>query len=690
MKTLLIDNYDSYTYNLFQILTKFSEVVVVNNDSAELTDMDLGKYDAVVVSPGPGDPSNLEDFGYASLVYENQTVPILGVCLGHQGLAVAAKGNVEPAPEPKHGFVGSMTHFGDPLFKGVPTHFDAVRYHSLAVKEPVPEDIAVVARSDDGVVMGLRHSVYPHWGVQFHPESIATTYGEQIIVNFLNLAIYWRMQNGLISSEYYDENCILFAYCEDLPNVTDSVYIAECFNEHYEQWVWLDCALPADDRARYSFFVPVSNENNEVVVQQDATSSRYTVTDELGEVNRSGDILSYLKSEINSTHVSNVEAIPGPFKGGYVGFLGYEMKALCGLHSFHHADSPDAVWIRCRRYVVFDHLYDRAYAIELTATPNHSDWSSYLFESDKVISSESEASKANIIDSDTVLDRLVASLARPREEYVEQIKIVDSELRKGNSYEVCFTNSLHISSGGAISPDFKTYLELRSSNPAPYSAFMRLRGLAIYCSSPECFLTIDSNKNVKSRPIKGTAARSADPSMDAFRRDSLSTDSKTFAENLMIVDLVRNDLGRVCVPGSVSVPDYMTVESYETVHQLVSTISGRLEDDADVVDAIRASFPPGSMTGAPKLRTTDIIDSLETEARGVYSGSIGYMSYDGAADLNVVIRTAVEHGGVVSIGSGGAVILDSDPNDEYDEMLLKAKALVRVFGHFEQDGDTSA
>ena len=257
--------------------------------------------------------------------------------------------------------------------------------------------------------------------------------------------------------------------------------------------------------------------------------------------------------------------------------------------------------------------------------------------------------------------------------YADGFAQVQEALHAGNSYEVNLTYREEVATG--LDP-LETYLRLRAANPAPYAGLLRHRGTHLLSSSPERFASVDRDRVLETRPIKGTTPRGVDAEDDERLRDALATDPKYRAENLMIVDLLRNDLSMVCEVGSVEVPSLMEVESYTAVHQLVSTVRGRLRADVSTIGALWALFPAGSMTGAPKLRTMEVIDAVESSPRGPYAGAFGWISADGRADLGVVIRSLFSGpDGVWRLGTGGGITVRSDADEEWAETLWKAQRL---------------
>jgi para-aminobenzoate synthetase component I len=225
-------------------------------------------------------------------------------------------------------------------------------------------------------------------------------------------------------------------------------------------------------------------------------------------------------------------------------------------------------------------------------------------------------------------------------------------------------------------PPFALYRRLRRRNPAPFAAYLAFGDVTVLSASPERFLRLDPDRQVETRPIKGTRPRGLGPMHDAALGRALAESEKDRAENVMIVDLLRNDLSRVCRPGSVRVPELFALEQHPTVHHLVSTVLGELDPEADAVDLVRAAFPGGSITGAPKVRAMEIIAELEPTRRGVYCGSIGYLSAGGAMDTSIVIRTFVLRDGELFFQAGGGIVADSDPELEYRETLDKAAGLI--------------
>ncbi|HMH47264.1 MAG TPA: aminodeoxychorismate synthase component I, partial [Solirubrobacteraceae bacterium] len=362
--------------------------------------------------------------------------------------------------------------------------------------------------------------------------------------------------------------------------------------------------------------------------------------------------------------------LPFDFNCGFVGYFGYELKADCEGNDAHRSSMPDAALIFTGRLIAFDHLERCTYLLCVTEPGSAVDGERWIAETSLRLASLPPLS-APEEDGDGAQEPVGFRLSRSHERYLEDIETCKRRLIEGETYEICLTNKITAEAGVEPLPLYRT---LRRVNPAPFSAYLRFGERAVLSSSPERFLRVGRDRWVEAKPIKGTCPRGATPAEDVRLAEELRLGEKNRAENLMIADLLRNDLGVVCQVGTVHVPNLMHVESYETVHQLVSTVRGLLRDDVEPPDCIRACFPGGSMTGAPKKRTMEIIDELEGEARGVYSGAIGYLGLSGGCDLNIVIRTIVVEQQTATLGVGGAIVMQSDAEEEYQETLLKALA----------------
>ena len=270
------------------------------------------------------------------------------------------------------------------------------------------------------------------------------------------------------------------------------------------------------------------------------------------------------------------------------------------------------------------------------------------------------------------LDGLTSNFSR--DDYLKAVAQVIEYIRAGDIFQANLTQRLL---APAVEDSVELYERLRRVNPAPFAGLMRWDDWAVVSASPERFLRVDG-REVETRPIKGTRRRKGGPEADLFTRDELRESEKDQAENVMIVDLLRNDLSRVCEAGSIRVPQLCGVETYETVQHLVSEVRGRLRDDASVWDLFRVTLPGGSISGAPKVRAMEIIAELEPTARGPYCGSLFYVGANGQSDSNLLIRTFVARHGWLQLGVGGGIVAQSDPAAEYEETLVKAAGMVRA------------
>jgi para-aminobenzoate synthetase component 1 len=388
-----------------------------------------------------------------------------------------------------------------------------------------------------------------------------------------------------------------------------------------------------------------------------------------------GEVYASLARRIGDVEVGDGLDPSGRAAVGWHGWFGYEFGARTLGVPAAPTDVPIAAFFLADRVVVFEHA-SREVRLEwiedVAAASSARDW----VDATRAVLAGLPAERRSS-GPDGPAASVVTRWRHDADEYRRMIGECRDAIVRGDAYQLCLTNRVELD----VRPDpVAAYLRLRRGSPSHHGGFLRFGDVALLSASPEQFLLVERDGTVATKPMKGTRPRSADPATDSALRAELSASEKERAENLMIVDLMRNDLGRIAELGTVAVPSLLEVEEYPHVHQLVSTVTARLRHPLTALDAVRSAFPAGSMTGAPKESAMRILHGLEDGPRGVYSGAFGCLGVDGTADLAMVIRSIVLTPTGASIGTGGGITALSDPDEEVEETRIKARALIAALG----------
>ncbi|MBW3113139.1 MULTISPECIES: anthranilate synthase component I [Bacillaceae] len=429
----------------------------------------------------------------------------------------------------------------------------------------------------------------------------------------------------------------------------------------------LESSLKHEQSGRYSFvgsdpFLECKAYGNDVQIKR-------TSSDQVEE--RTGDPIKIIQHLIPHQQ----KDIPFPFAGGGIGYLGYDVIRQyedIGKTPSDEMEMPDIHLMFYEKVIVFDHLEHKVFIVVMD------EWTGGEGEEleDKIKKLENELTGVYLHTHKEKLDRLSFRAQTSKEEFMNKVEKAKQSIIEGEIFQVVLSQRLQAPFSGE---PFSFYRSLRKSNPSPYMFFIDFEDYIVLGASPESLLKVQGDE-ITTNPIAGTRRRGTTSSEDLELEKELLSDEKEIAEHRMLVDLGRNDLGRVCTVGSIHLSKYLTIERYKYVMHIVSEVKGELKGDVTPLEALTSCLPAGTVSGAPKIRAMQIINELESTKRGVYSGAVGYIGINGNLDFALAIRTMVLKDGIANVQAGAGIVYDSDPESEYEETLNKAKSLLEVTG----------
>jgi para-aminobenzoate synthetase len=704
MKILLIDNYDSFTYNVYQYLKEMkNEVICTRNDKISIKEIEEMNPDIIFISPGPGNPRSA-GICLEVVKYFGGKISIFGICLGHQVIGEAFGGKIVHAKELYHGKTSEILTNANGVFENLQSEFKATRYHSLVVeKETLPDCFEVTCQTSDGEIMGIKHKNYNIEGVQFHPESIMTEIGKKILLEFLQRTkriIGKDFINKI--TKYEDENIIKFNELNCVKKIGVKQYALKfnikdnflgIFENIRAKYGECNCTIldsvdgPAVDCGKsYIGVFPkyeliISNSRMKISTDNrcicdifiENFKELYDIKEE--DFNLKGhkfsDIYPIISTIFKAKKMHDVDI---NFSNGLIGVFSYEY-----LHYIEKIDNKN------KSVLKFPDVHLKYFSTILQYDKNTSELVVINNEIPGIEQTKLDIErlldeKENLIKNDIDNNGIQHSKSEifsnmTKEEFFSRVARAKQYIKEGDIFQIQIGRRLHVKEN--IKP-FDVYKKLRRLNPTPYMFYWECEDYQLISNSPELQLKVENGKIII-RPIAGTSKGKGKTKEEAqLLKQELENNPKEQAEHIMLVDLARNDIGRIATSGSVRVSKLMKTEEFSHVFHLISSVEGEILGEINTMKLFESTFPAGTLTGAPKVRAMEIINELENEERGPYGGAFGFFEFNGNILSSIIIRTILRKEEDLYLHASAGIVADSKDYLEWNEIQHKTETIKQV------------